>query len=221
MLQPQASTDVTYPSDPLRRLLLGLGLLALALVWLGPLPQLAGHSFRTHMAMHVTVVAVAAPLLALALAGTAWDPARARPRWFAPVPASILELVVVWGWHVPAMHALARDTQWALLLEQGMFLGVGLWLWLSALGGAASRRRERAAAGIGGLLMTSMHMALLGALLALAPRALYSHHGAAALADQHWGGVLMLIGGGTAYLAGGLYLLWLLLRQPSQEEPQC
>lgn len=196
---------------------LALGLIALTAAWLGPLPALAHNAFAAHMAMHVLVVAVAAPLIAVGLAGSRADPAVHRPRWFAPVPASVGELIVVWGWHVPGLHMLARgDGRW-LMLEQASFLLVGLWLWLSAFGGDVHARRERHAGGIGGLLMTSMHMTLLGALLALAPRVLYEHplaHGGGLtpLQDQQWGGVLMLLGGGTAYLIGGLYLMVQLLR---------
>ena len=46
----------------MRRALLILGLLVLAVVWLGPLPQLARHAFFAHMTMHMGVVAMAAPL---------------------------------------------------------------------------------------------------------------------------------------------------------------
>ena len=65
--------------------------------------------------------------------------------------------------------------------------------------------------------MTSMHMTLLGVLLALAGRPLYAHGGAtpfglSALQDQHVGGVVMLTVGGFAYLAGALWLLASLLR---------
>jgi putative membrane protein len=74
-----------------------LGLAVLAWAWLGPLPALAMHSFAAHMTMHIAVVAVAAPLLALAMAGTAMDPVRAMPRLVAPIPASMIELVVVWA----------------------------------------------------------------------------------------------------------------------------
>ncbi len=57
-----------------------------------------------------------------------------------------------------------------------------------------------------------MHMTLLGVLVALSPRVLYAHGGGAeALADQALGGVIM-IAGGAAYLAGGLFLVQLLLR---------
>ena len=66
----------------------------------------------------------------------------------------------------------------------------------------------RAAAGVVALLLTSMHMTLLGALLALSPRPLYAHagHGPSALDEQHLGGAIMLGVGGVSYLAGGLWL---------------
>jgi putative membrane protein len=201
----------------MRRGLLLAATAMLAALWLGPLPGLAHRSFTAHMVMHMGVVAVAAGLAALALAGTRLDPARRAPRLFAPIPAMLGELVVVWGWHAPAPHAWARHEPWGLVLEQGSFLLVGLWLWLSALGGGGLARpggagaAERAAAGVAGLLLTSMHMTLLGALLALSPRPLYEHAAPAAwglspLADQHLGGAVMLLVGSACYLAGGLWL---------------
>jgi putative membrane protein len=57
-----------------------------------------------------------------------------------------------------------------------------------------------------------MHMTLLGALLALAPRPLYHAHASAALADQQLGGALMLTVGGVVYLGGGLVLATTLIR---------
>lgn len=200
----------------MKRAALALALLTLAMSWLGPLPKHAQHAFAAHMAMHVLVVAVAAPLLALWLANTTRDPVRRRPWLFSPALASLIELVVVWGWHAPAAHHAARHSTALLILEQLSYLGVGLLLWLSAFGG--SQRRDRAAAGIAGLLLTSMHMTLLGVLLALAGRPLYDHGLLAAAAvtpleDQHLGGVIMLVFGGCSYLAGGLYLLAGLLRE--------
>ena len=184
-----------------------LGAVVLAGAWLGPLPVRAGGSFAAHMTMHMAVVSLAAPLLALGLAGGRWDPVPRAPRLLAPIPASLLELAVVWAWHAPALHHLARHTTGGLLLEQGSFLASGLLVWMAALGGPA--RGARAGAGVIALLLTSMHMTLLGALLALAARPLYHHPGvdpAAALADQHLGGAIMLLVGGLAYLAGGLGL---------------
>jgi len=202
--------------------LLGLG--ALAAAWLGAFQALCPGPFSAHMAMHMTVVAVAAPLLSLGVAGGKLDPALRAPALLSPVPASIAELLLVWGWHTPALHHAARGSALAFVLEQVSFLLSGLWLWLSALGGAAPERPERSGAGVLALLLTSMHMTLLGALMALPPRLLYQHgahgaHGAPAalspLSDQHLGGAMMIVLGGITYLAGGLWLAARLLRRPA------
>jgi putative membrane protein len=182
----------------------------LMFVWLGPLPSMAVHSFAAHMSMHIALVAIVAPLIAIGLAGTKVDPVRTMPRLMAPVPMSFLELVIVWAWHVPALHRSAREQPEVFLLEQASFLAAGALLWLAAIGGDPEQRRVRAGAGIAALLFTSMHMTLLGALFALAGRPLFQHAavpgGAAATADQQLGGVIMLLVGGAAYLIGGLWL---------------
>jgi putative membrane protein len=202
---------------PVRSAFSALGsAIVLALNWLGPLPELAVHSFAAHMTMHVAVVAVAAPLLALALAGRTADPVRVVPWLFAPIPVSIVELLVIWAWHVPALHHAARHSGWAFGLEQGTFLAAGLALWLAAIGGTREQRRMRAGAGVIALLFTSIHMTLLGALFALGNRTLFDHGagGASSLADQHLGGAIMLLVGGASYMAGGLCLTARMLRSP-------
>ena len=198
----------------MRGTLLTLGLVVLAAAWLGPLPDLTSHSFAAHMTLHMAVVAVAAPLLALAAAGTTCDPVRVAPALFAPIPASIIELLVVWTWHVPALHEAARQLPWILALEQGSFLAAGLLLWTAACGGSREQRNSRAGAGVVALLFTSMHMTLLGALFALANRSLFHHSTAASMADQHLGGSIMLLVGGASYLGGGLWLTARILRAP-------
>jgi putative membrane protein len=193
-----------------------LGLVTLAVVWLGPLPALAGRAFSAHMLMHMGVVAIAAPLLALGVASGPLDPVPRAPRLFAPIQASVLELVVVWAWHAPALHHAARNDTAVLIAEQGIFFVAGLFLWLSAFGGNEKSGRDRSAAGVVGLLLTAMHMTLLGALLALSPRPLYTHvegfSGLTATDDQHLGGAIMLFIGGLSYLLGGLWLTVRLLR---------
>jgi putative membrane protein len=201
--------------------LVGLGFVSLVALWCGPLPEVARSAFAAHMGLHMGIVAVAAPLIALGLAGGRADPVKRAPEWFPPVPLSILELVIVWAWHAPALHQAARHTVLGVIVEQGMFLLAGLSVWLSAFGGGRERRRERTGAGIAALLLTSMHMTLLGALLALTPRALYSHggHGShlSPLEDQHLGGAIMLLVGGLSYLIGGLALTRRLLRPHNVE----
>lgn len=189
-----------------------LGLATLAAVWLGPLPAMAERMFVGHMLMHVMVVAVAAPLLAIGLAGGRLDLSSRVPALFSPILASVIELFVVWAWHMPALHHAARTSQAAQVLEQGSYLAVGLLVWLAAFGGV---RHRRALAGIAGLLLTSMHMTLLGVLLTMSSRPLFEHSGLSSLTpleDQQIGGVIMLVFGGTSYLIGGLCLLFGLLQ---------
>jgi putative membrane protein len=188
----------------MRRVFLGLGIAVLAAVWLGPLPELARRAFFAHMTMHMGVVAVAAPLIAVGLKGK-------LPALLNPIPASVLELAIVWAWHAPALHHVARHTTAGLIAEQGTFLASGVLVWHAAFAGS------RSLPGVIALLLTSMHMTLLGALLALTPRALYAHAGSysglSPLDDQHLGGAIMLLVGGASYLTGGLALTTALLRR--------
>lgn len=197
-----------------RTTFLAAGLVVLALAWSGILALPAPGPFSAQMGVHVAVVAVAAPLLALGIADGRFDPARRHPWLAAPVPAMLAELVVVWGWHLPLLHHAARTSTAALVAEQASFLAVGLALWLSVLGGDAAQRRARLAGGVIALLLTSMHMTLLGALITLAPRALW--HGSGSIADQQVAGMVML-SAAVSYLAGGLWAVSRLLRDEKEE----
>ncbi len=203
-------------TTPARRGALAGGLAVMALAWTA---AAAGAGITGHMAAHMAAVAVAAPLLAIGLAGGRLDPAMRWPRLVAPVPMSLLELAVVWGWHLPAARALAAAGGWGLAIEQAGFIAAGLLLWSACLGSREAAASARRAAGVVAMLLTTMHMTLLGVLVALAPRPLFADAGftclgvtVAPLADQQLGGVVMLLIGAGGYLAGGLALLAGLLR---------
>lgn len=202
------------------RLFLPLGVLLLAVVWLGPLPGLATTSFTAHMLMHMAVIAMAAPLIAIGIAAR-WPAPRRLPA-ILPLLASLIDLVVVWAWHAPALHQAARGGGGAMAVEQASFLVVGLALWLTALMRPAGRPDAGALAGAAALFFTAMHMTLLGVLIALAPGPLFhSGHtghtvlGLTAAADRELGGILMLAIGGSVYLVGGLVLVGSVLRTPA------
>lgn len=172
-----------------------------------------GHGFTAHMARHMALVAIAAPLIALGLAGGRFDPTRAAPALFPAIPISLVELLVVWGWHAPALHALAREGGAALFAEQASFFLAGLWLWLACFGAGGGERPARFAQGAFAMLLTSIHMTLLGVLLAASVRPLFGAHGHGhGLHDQQLGGIVMLAVGGAVYLAGGVALAARLLR---------
>lgn len=209
----------------MRRACLAIGVAVLALVWLGPLLGEWRDSFAAHMLAHMGVVAIAAPLLAIGLSDYWRRVASSLARenqpssllFTLPVLASLVELVVVWFWHAPSMRALAETSTAATVAEQASFLAAGLFLWTTCL---ADGRRSGTGGGAGafGLLLTSVHMTLLGALLALSPRPLYGAGEVTCFGvtlsagqDQQIGGVLMLMIGAAVYLAGGVALLARLL----------
>ena len=201
----------------MRRASLILGLLTLALIWAGPLLSVWRDSFAAHMLAHMGVVAIAAPLIAIGLSSST-----ERKRFALtetptlPLIASLVELVVVWGWHAPAARLWAESSTFATVLEQASFLLAGLFLWLTAIGPKGTPAHD--ASGAFALLLTSVHMTLLGALLSLAPRPLYGLGDVTCFGfvlgagqDQALGGVIMLMIGAAVYLAGGVFLLARLL----------
>ncbi|MCC7124698.1 MAG: cytochrome c oxidase assembly protein [Acidobacteria bacterium] len=166
----------------------------------------AAHTFTGHMAVHLIVVAIAAPLLASGTAGTWFDPRLPG----SPIAASIVELLVVWTWHLPRLHEAARHSDAVWMFEQATFLLSGWWFWRSLLDHRGRVIPALAASGVLALAMTLAHMTLLGALLALAPRPFVAHGGT--LADQQLGGVLMLVVSAVVYGTAGLVLTAHLLR---------
>ncbi|MDQ1900242.1 cytochrome c oxidase assembly protein [Paracoccus sp. WLY502] len=176
------------------------GILLLSAIWLLPLPD--GPRFPLHMIRHMVLVALAAPLLVLGFP--------ALGRWLAipPLMAAALEFALVWAWHLPVAHGLAYRLPAGFAAEQASFLLAGLCVWGSCLRGAMEDDPGLALAGAGGLLLTSMHMTLLGALLTLAPRDLYADFCGTvpALDAQAVGGMLMLAIGTPVYLAAGVAL---------------
>ncbi|RWH77561.1 MAG: cytochrome-c oxidase [Mesorhizobium sp.] len=206
---------------PVRRACLILGLFVLALVWLGPLLDAWQDSFSAHMLAHMGVVAIAAPLMAI---GVPLGPTPDASRAFTlALPASLVELIVVWSWHAPALRTLAESSLFATAIEQATFLAAGLFLWLACLPRRDSDTAGNAA-GAFALLLTSIHMTLLGALLALTPRPLYgtgevSCFGVALSAqqDQELGGVIMLLLGAAVYLTGGVTLFARMLATPPRK----
>lgn len=175
-----------------------LGVTVCLMAWFLPLHHLGVGMFSAHMITHMALVAVAAPFMAIGLKDL-------FPKINIPVLlATLLEFCVVWAWHIPALHNLARTSDVFLMIEQASFLLVGIIVWASVLTVAGRL------AGAGGLLLTSMHMTLLGTIITLAPRILYQHGNAGSLHlwDQQLGGMIMLAVGTPVYLIAGLFLVY-------------
>ena len=199
------------------RYALPTGLLLLAVLWLGPLLDSWRQSLSAHMLAHMGVVGIAAPLIAFGLSER--FKARTPMPLALPVIASVVELFTVWGWHAPVMRRIAETSVTGMVTEQTMFLLVSILLWWTCLAQPSSK--AHASIGAGALLLTSIHMTLLGALLSLSQRPLYGEGEVTcfgivlgAREDQQLGGIIMLLVGAIVYLAGGVSLVRRLVVDP-------
>ncbi|WP_099828018.1 cytochrome c oxidase assembly protein [Oceaniglobus indicus] len=167
-----------------------------AFIWTPPLATWLDAAFPAHMLRHMMLVAVIPPLLVLGA------PHLADRVALPPMIAAVVEFAVVWAWHLPGAYGLAFLQRGGFILEQGSFLVAGIVVWAGCL------RADQPLLGAGGLLLTSMHMTLLGALIVLSPRDLYAEICGLApdLTAQQWGGLLMLGIGTPVYLVAGLIL---------------
>lgn len=203
----------------------GLGAVALffSLIW--PLDSFSESSFGAHMAQHMILIAVAAPLLVLArisipvtAAIASASPAAAgwlaRPRkWLrlclTPSVAFFIHGAVIWVWHAPLLFELALRWEPIHRLEHFSFLVAGYWYWAVLLREDKVNGEGYGAAALWSL-STLMHTGLLGALITFAPRPLYPTYietqgsVAAALEDQQLAGLLMWVPMAIPYLIGGL-----------------
>jgi putative membrane protein len=145
-----------------------------------------------HMATHIALMNIAAPLAAVALyasretLGTASGPSTI---WIATVG----QLTVLWFAHTPAVHHALQSHFAATVTVFGALFLSALVFWTAIVRSVRSRWHA-----IFALLVSGKLACLLGALLTFSPRILYGAHAsgasdAALLADQHLAGLVMIV----------------------------
>ncbi|MEX2542191.1 MAG: cytochrome c oxidase subunit II [Trueperaceae bacterium] len=211
-----------------------LGLLALAVALASPLEPLSALLFSAHMAQHLLLVLVAAPLLVagVPLLALLWlPPIRLRRRlvagwrgchplrlgWHAlsrPVVALASFVALLWGWHLPAAYQSALASTTVHALEHGSLLAAASLFWWSLLQPLGRRRLSPFGAPLL-LFIAAVQGGVLGAMITLSPTAWYPHYqrvaeaaGFSALRDQQLAGLLMWVPPGTLYLAMACLLLY-------------
>jgi putative membrane protein len=163
-----------------------LGIAALAVAYVSPLCGLSAGLFSARTAHHLLIVFAAAPLLAGALHG----------RTVPVLPALLAHLGIFWLWHLPAAYEVALSSDLAYWAGQIALLGSAMLLWR-----ALARADLDPATAFFVIAAMIAQMGMLGALLTLAPVALYPPHflttipfGLGVLEDQQLAGLLMWIG---------------------------
>lgn len=208
--------------------------LVLAAVALGPPLDAAAHRhLAAHMAQHVLLIGIAAPLLALGapIPALVWAlPSRWRPRaqgmwraalrtqsgdrWLAwAAGAVVLQAVVTLGWHAPAVYDAALHNAPLHALEHASFLGTATLFWWTVVGAG---RVSRHGAGVLATFVAALPGTVLGLGMTIATTPWYAAYvtgsRAAAVEDQQVAGALMWgVGGAVSVVAGvSLFFAWLL-----------
>lgn len=169
---------------------------ALSVAFVSPLCALSAALFSARVVHHVLLIAVAAPLLAMAF----------RPALrTAALPAFLLSTVSLWVWHLPAAYDAAMSNTTIYWIMQVSLLVPAVMFWRAVLS-------PKLSPGSAILFVWAgfMQMAFLGAILTLAPHAFYAIHvfspvgwGFTPLEDQQLGGLIMWIPAAAPYLVFG------------------
>lgn len=187
-------------SIAVRRKPAGLAAVAvLAIAFVSPLCALSSALFAARVVHHILLIAVAAPLLALAF------PARRASSLVLPFMVST---VILWIWHLPAAYDAALANVPLYWLMQLSLLGSAIVFWRAVL--AAGRSPVE---GLVFVIAAFAQMGLLGAVLTFATRPLYGAHSFAPLAwgftpleDQALGGLIMWAPAGIPYAIAGVLI---------------
>lgn len=206
----------------------GWAVLALSLT--SPLHEGGEQSFTLHMIEHELIMLLATLLLAASHAGgiLAWGlPAPLRRAlaggWKAPlaslwrkltepVTATIVQAVVLWAWHAPALFDRALDSGAWHAAQHLSFVGASLLFWVAML----DSRRGGYLLSAALLFLTSLVQGALGALISLSHSPWYSAYAAMGVSgigldpttDQQLAGLIMWIPGGVVHGAAALALLY-------------
>lgn len=172
--------------------------------FVSPLCALTAALFAARVAHHALLIAVIAPLLALAFPEPQSSQRRMSLAWLTAVHAAVL-----WIIHAPPVYAFAivgAAPYWAMQLALG---GSAVLLWRRILSPATS-----SGAAMLSILATVAQMGLLGALLTFAREPLYEPHftttlpyGLTPLADQQLAGLIMWVPASIPYLVLALLKL--------------
>jgi cytochrome c oxidase assembly factor CtaG len=198
------------------------GLAAIVLALISPIDAYEGSLFSVHMAQHLILELVAAPLLVLAAPitlalRTASPPIRRQLLAFLhsrivavvsfPLLAWVIFAAVNWGWHFSSLYDQALENQGLHDIEHLSFLAAALLFWWPVVGADPSRWRLPHPARLFYLFLAMPQNSFLGVALMSAPEVLYPHYlnvrrswGPSPQVDQNVGGMLMWVGGDVVFL---------------------
>lgn len=215
-----------------------LGLAAAAIALLGPVDRWGAALFSAHMAQHTLLMNVAAPLLVLGaplpamlralparlraalVAAAHADPWRGAWRWLTGATvATLLQLLALWLWHLPALIGAALVDEALHALMHATLLAAALLFWTVVFDARALSRWR----GLACLVVTAKVTGIACLLLLLSDAVSYPAYGEGLRAglleaadDERAGWGLMMLTAGPAYFFAAA---WLFTRALSAASP--
>jgi cytochrome c oxidase assembly factor CtaG len=225
------------------------GLLFIALALLSPIDVLAQQLFLMHMIQHLFLMMLAPPLLLIAspLPFILWglpdrwrlgvggvlgkglhrDSRFRRGLRTATNPGMVwlIWVIVLIGWHDPALYNLALEVEWVHDLEHISFFLASMLLYWHITGAGPRIHKQFSLVGRTALTVAAIPPNMfLGLVLALATGVIYSHYlnvpriwGIDALADQQISGFIMWVPGSMMHIVAALFLIYRILDKEEQK----
>ncbi|MBS0277982.1 MAG: cytochrome c oxidase assembly protein [Proteobacteria bacterium] len=201
----------------IRKLSFAAGVAAVAVAILPPLSGVAAQLFSAHMAQHLLLIAVAAPLLAASRAFESLQRFAAVRKLTQPVTAWVGFVGIFLFWHWPTAFQWAARNEATILLEHASILFAALLFWSVAL---SSRGQAWLSYGARALFVMTAAVVtdLPGVIMLFAPRAICVMPGENApafgitpLEDQQIAGLLMWVPANLVFFgtATWLFALWI------------
>ncbi|MFW7381880.1 MAG: cytochrome c oxidase assembly protein [Oligoflexus sp.] len=213
----------------------------LIMALLSPMDALSQELSFVHMIQHLLLMMVAAPLLVMSMPVTVilaslsarwrrryWQALRKlnHRHWLSSVfwQAAViwgLNALILWIWHIPLFYIAALRFAWVHYVQHLSFFLVSCLFWRIVFD-PISQRRMNHALGILYLFTSSLHAAVLGVFMSLAPSVWYFDYtataprwGWSALEDQQLAGLIMWMPACAFYALGASVLLLRALEKPS------
>jgi len=182
-----------------------------------------------HMAQHLVLMLVVAPLLLLGIPVWFFNPINHRPVLekigsfiFRPVTSYLIGNAIMVLWHIPVLYNLALEEPWVHALQHNAFLISGIFTWWTII--APNPRWHKASPLVAALLLFAATLpgAIVGAMITFAEPGLYSFYdnaprlwGFSLRDDQELAGAMMWVLVPFAYLS---VLTVLFLKFAAREE---
>lgn len=225
---------------PWRAWCYGAGLATVLLALVSPIGTFTSLFFFMHMIQHILLIMIAAPLIWLGapMLPMMWAFDRSTRRQIGklfhqgnpvhrvfhfltrPGVALALFLLVLAGWHHPALYDAAQGRTLVHDAEHALFVGTALLFWWPVIHPTGGRRRLSYGAGILYIFPAKLAGFILGAYLTLTGTPYYQTYidaprlwGISALGDQQMGGLIMWVVGGLLFIVPLLALVLMMMRQ--------